>query len=67
MGHILRHDNLTKNVIEGDVEGYIGKGRPRMEYMKQILIDMVKDSYKELKKLSYNREAWRTAANQSND
>jgi hypothetical protein len=28
---------------------------------------MGKDSYKELEELSYNREAWRTAANQSND
>jgi len=67
IGHILRHDSLTKNVIESDVEGYIRRGRPRMEYMKQIMIDMGKDSYKELKELSYNREAWRTAANQSND
>jgi hypothetical protein len=48
IGHIRRHDNLTRNVIEGDVEGYIGKGRPRIEYMKQIMIDMGKDNYKEL-------------------
>jgi hypothetical protein len=33
-----------------------------MEYVKQIMIDMGKDSYKELKELSYNREEWRTAA-----
>lgn len=38
-----------------------------MEYMKQVMIDMGKDSYKGLKELSYNREAWITAANQSND
>jgi len=62
IGHILRHDSLTRNVIEGDVEGYIGRGRPRMEYTKQIMIDMRKDSYKES---SYNRETWKTAANQS--
>jgi hypothetical protein len=35
--------------------------------MKQIMIDTGKDSYKELKELGYNREAWRTAANQSNN
>jgi len=66
IGHILRHDCLTKNVIEGDVEGYIGRGRSRMEHMKQIIMNMGKNSYKELKELSYNREAWRIAANQSN-
>lgn len=26
----MRHDSLTKDVIEGDVEGYIGRRRPRM-------------------------------------
>ncbi|KAF0763285.1 craniofacial development protein 2-like [Aphis craccivora] len=49
--------------IEGDVEGYIGRGRSRMEHMKQIIMNMGKNSYKELKELSYNREAWRIAAN----
>ncbi|VVC24836.1 Hypothetical protein CINCED_3A017169 [Cinara cedri] len=40
-----------------DVECYIGR-RPRMEwYMKQIMIDMRKDNYQELNKLSYKREA----------
>jgi len=29
-----------------------------------MMIDMGKDSYNELKELSYKREAWRTAANQ---
>lgn len=38
--NILRHDSLMKNVIEGDVEDYIGRGRLRMNYMKQIMIDL---------------------------
>jgi hypothetical protein len=38
--HIPRSDGLTKNVTEGDVEEYIGRGRPRMEYMEQITMDM---------------------------
>jgi hypothetical protein len=57
LGHILRYDSLTKNVIEGDVEGYIGSRRPMMEYMKKCMVDIGKDSNKELKKLSYNSEA----------
>jgi hypothetical protein len=64
---IALYNCTMKNVIEGDVKGYIGRGRTRMEYMKQIMTDMGKDSYKDVKELSYNREAWRTAANQSND
>lgn len=67
IGHLLRHESLTKTVIEGDVEGHIGRGRPRMEYMKQLMSDMGKNSYKKLKELSNDREAWRTAANQSKD
>lgn len=31
------------------------------------MIDIGKDSYKELKELSCNRDAWRIVANQSND
>lgn len=41
-GHTLRHNSLTKNVVESHVEGYIGRGRPRTEYMTEI----GKDSYK---------------------
>jgi len=67
IGHLLRHESLTKTVIEGDVEGHIGRGRPGMEYMKQLMSDMGKNSYKKLKELSNDREAWRTAANQSKD
>jgi len=67
IGHLPRHESLSKTVIEGDVEGHIGRERPRMEYMKQIIMDMGKNSYKELKELSNDRDAWRTAANQSKD
>jgi len=54
--HLLHHDSLTIVAIERE--------RPRMEYTKQIMMDMKKDSYKEL---NYNREAWRTLTNQSHD
>lgn len=41
----------AKSVVEGDVEGQIGRGKPRTE--KQITIVMKKRNYKELKELSY--------------
>jgi len=57
---ILRHDSLTKSVIEGDVEGHIGRAGPRVEYMG-------KTSYKELKELNNDMDGWRTTAKQSSD
>lgn len=38
-----------------------------MKYMKQIVINMRKKYYNELKKLSNDRDACKTAVNQSND
>ncbi|VVC27478.1 Hypothetical protein CINCED_3A011221 [Cinara cedri] len=67
IGHLLRHESLSKTILEGDFEGHIGRGRPRMEYTKQIIIDIGKNSYKELKELSNDKVTWRTAANQSKD
>lgn len=32
--YLLGLDSLMKSVIEGDIEGYIEKDRPRTEYMK---------------------------------
>jgi hypothetical protein len=37
---------ISKTIIKGDVEGYIRKERPRMEYIKQIMIDIGKKNYK---------------------
>lgn len=30
MGHILRHESLLKSIIERDVNGHIGRRRPRV-------------------------------------
>lgn len=53
IGHVIviRHDSSTKSIVDGNVEGYIRRRRPRMEYMKQIMIDRRKDTYKGLKKI----------------
>jgi len=45
---------------------YIERGRLRMEYLKQIMIDMGKNGYKELKELSYKRKAWSTRTTNRN-
>jgi len=41
IGHILRHESLLKKIIEGDIEGHIARGRPRAEYMTQIMQDLI--------------------------
>lgn len=52
IGHILRHGSLLNTIIEGNVRS----GRPRAEYMIQIIKDKNKGNYKDLEKLSYNRK-----------
>lgn len=68
IGYLQCCDSLSKSAIEGyDAKGRIRRGRPWMEYMKQITIDMKKTSYMELKKHSDNWDAWRSEKNQSKD
>lgn len=64
IGHIIRHDGMLKMIIEGVVEGKNLRGRPRLEYMKQLLRDMRCASYCELRRKADDRGAWRVAANQ---
>lgn len=47
--------------------GNIGRGKSRTENMKQIIIDIGKKKYRNLKILSHNRDVWRTVAHQSNE
>lgn len=49
----MRHNSLTKRVIENGEERRIGGGRSIMKYTKQITKDADKDSHKGLKELSY--------------
>lgn len=38
--YILRHDSLLKLIIEEYMDGKTVKGRPRMEYISQIMKDV---------------------------
>lgn len=37
IGHILRHESLSKKKIDRDVEENIARGKPKAEYVKQIM------------------------------
>lgn len=66
IGHIIRHNEFTLSILEGIVTGQRGRGRPRLQYLKQITKDLGVQSYIQLKRLALDRKGWR-AANQSND
>ena len=67
IGHILRHPGIASLVMEGRVEDKNCRGRPRLEYVKQIASDVGCGSYVEMKRLAQDREAWRSASSQSKD
>lgn len=67
IGHLLRIDNLPKIVIEGDVESILDMENQWWSMWRKLQLTSREESYKEFKKLSNDRDVWRTIANQSND
>ena len=65
VGHILRHVGLFKTFVEGQMEGKMGKGRPRMSFIEQVIKDVKEKRYVAMKRLADRREEWRAASNQS--
>ncbi|KAI5631681.1 reverse transcriptase (RNA-dependent DNA polymerase) domain-containing protein [Phthorimaea operculella] len=58
LGHLLRHDDLLKTIIEGKIEGRRGRGRPRRAYMDQVKEKIGVMSYKEVKEKAQKRADW---------
>jgi len=63
----MRHEGLLKLIIEGRVEGKNRRGRPRLEFIQQIIKDQGYDSYVEMKRKVDKSEEWKLATNQSTD
>jgi hypothetical protein len=54
IGHVMRHDCLMRDVMEGRFQGKKGRGRPRIG-----MIDELKEgSYVKMKRRAENREEW---------
>lgn len=47
--NILRHESIFKTIVKGEFKGHNGWERPKAEYMTQIIKDMYKGKYKDLK------------------
>jgi hypothetical protein len=53
--------------LEGEISRKNHRGRPRMEYIAQIMKDVKTKSYVGMRRLAENRDNWRAATNQSLD
>jgi len=56
--HILRHDSLLRDIIEGRIKGKATRGRKRL----QMLSAVISRSYEELKKEVEDRSWWKKRA-----
>jgi hypothetical protein len=52
----MRHEGLLKLIIEGSIEGKNHRGRPKLEYIQQIIKDQGYNSYVEMKRKADDRE-----------
>ena len=57
-GHQVRRNGMARALIEGNVEGERGRGRPRRQW-KDDLKQWTGRGLGELRKLAENREEWR--------
>lgn len=59
IGHLIRHNNLIKTILEEKIEGKIKQGRPRISYIHQVKEKLGVVAYQEVKQNSENKEEWR--------
>jgi hypothetical protein len=55
IGHILRHDGLFRDVMEGKMEGKRPRGRPRIGMLEELK----EGSYVTMKRRAEDRERWK--------
>ena len=56
IGHIMRGDELMKEVMEGKMEGKRGRGRKRIGMIDEL---MKNKQYGDLKRRAEDRQGWR--------
>jgi hypothetical protein len=66
IGHIIKHNELVVNILEGAMPIKKSVGRPQLQYLKQVASNTGADSYTAMKRMACNKSRWE-AANQSKD
>jgi hypothetical protein len=58
IGHLLRHNGLVTNIMEGRVLVKQNRGRPTLSYIKNLMKELFCNSYAEMKRLAQDRYLW---------
>ena len=56
LGHILRGNNMLRDVLEGKMKGKRGRGRPRIGMVSEL---KEAETYETMKRKPQDREQWR--------
>ena len=57
-GHMMRHDSLQRDLLEGMVEGRRGRGRPRLQWSGNIT-QWTGLTFEQAKRIAQDRRRWR--------
>ena len=57
VGHVLRGEDLMREVMEGRIAGKETRGRPRKGMLDEFLTN---ESYVQMKRRAHDRESWRS-------
>ena len=56
-GHVMRHDSLQRDLLEGMVEGKRGRGRPRLQWSDNIT-QWTGLTFEKAKRTAQDRKRW---------
>ena len=59
IGHTVRHNEFVENILEEAISGIKAVGRPRLQYLKQIVRNT---SYTAMKRMACNNSRWKAAS-----
>jgi len=61
IGHTVGHNEFVVNILGGAITGKKAVGRPRLQYLKQVIRNTAADSYRAMKKKACNISRWKAA------